>query len=165
MHSGNAGAGDRAPPLVWSSVLGSVGTAVKLPILAVRSDPNLPRVRIFGDVRISVRRDEQDPHDLVGLVTDLMSATTPAGQRHNVPFPELPVAVVQAHDRCSPKDDEELVAAVVEVVDELTTTRLELPQGRAETRTTLGAHESPSANASPVWNRFPDVARVIRHAC
>jgi hypothetical protein len=144
-------------------VLGGVGPAVKLPILAARDDPDLPCVGIFSDIGISVRRDDYDPDDIVGLVPDLVSATTPTRQGDNVPFAELSFAVVQTHNRCSTKDDEQLVAAVVEVVDELRTTGLELPQGCAEPSTTLGTNESASANASPVWNRFPDIARVVGH--
>jgi hypothetical protein len=87
-------------------VVGSVGPTVKLPIPAVRDDPNLPGVGIFSDIGIGVRRDDEDPHDVVRLVPDLMSATRPTRQGDNFSFTELPVAVMQTHNRRSPKDNE-----------------------------------------------------------
>ena len=103
----NTGPCDRAAPrLLRSSVLSGVGPAVKLPIPALRDDSNLPGVGIFSDIGIGVRRDDQDPHHVIGLVADLMSTTRPTWQGDNISFTELPVAVVQTRSRRSPKDNE-----------------------------------------------------------
>ena len=69
----------RRAGLLRSSVRGSVCPAVKLPIAALRDDPDLPCVGVFGDIGICVRRDDEDAHDVVALVPDLMSTSRPAG--------------------------------------------------------------------------------------
>ena len=87
-------------------MLDSVRPSVKLPIAPLRDDPDLPCVGIFSDIGIGVRRDDQDPRHLIGFVPDLMGATRPTWQGDNISFTELPVAVMQTHDRRSPKDNE-----------------------------------------------------------
>ncbi len=48
--------GLRNCPLVLLRVLGRIGAAEELPRLAVGVDPDLPRLRIFGDIRVGIRR-------------------------------------------------------------------------------------------------------------
>ena len=72
----------------------------------LRDDPDLPCVGIFSDIGISVRRDDQDSHHVIGLVPDLMGATRPTWEGNDISFTELPVAVMQTHNRRPPKDNE-----------------------------------------------------------
>ena len=93
-------------PERWPSVLDSVRPSVKLPIAPLRDDPDLPCVGILSDIGIGVCRNDQDPHNVIGLVPDLMGATRPTRQGNNISFTELPVAVVQTHNRRSPQNNE-----------------------------------------------------------
>jgi hypothetical protein len=54
---------------------------------------------------------------------------------------------MHAQGRFAVEDDEQLLAAVVEVIDDLSVTRLDLPDGGAET---AGAFESKRSHAAPV---------------
>jgi len=113
-------------------VLDGIDSAMKLPIGTVSDDADLPRLWILGDVRVSVRRDDQDAGDSVTLVPDLVTTLRATGQRHDITFTKLPVAIMKANGRLAAEHDEEFFAAVMEVIDELRTTWLELPQRRAQ---------------------------------
>ena len=61
-----------------------------------------------------------------------MAAVGTSWQRHDVSLAELAFTVVQPDDGLATKDDDELLTSVVEVVDELRSTGLELPNRAAE---------------------------------
>jgi hypothetical protein len=83
-------------------------------------------------------------------------------ERHNISLAEVAVTVVQSHGRRSTKDDDELLTPVVEVVDELTATRLKLPE-RAAQRSACRSDEASRPYAAPVGNVCPHVVRITRH--
>jgi hypothetical protein len=60
-------------------------------------------------------------------------------QRHHVSVVQLAFTVMQPDGGFTAKNDHELLASVVEVVDELRSTRLELPY-RAAKRSALCSH-------------------------
>jgi hypothetical protein len=84
----------------------------------------------------------------------------PSWERYDVSLLELAVTVMQPDDGLATKDDDELLACVVEVVDKLRSTRLELPNGAAE-RAALRSSQASRANAAPVGNVRPKVSRVV----
>ena len=90
-----------------------------------------------------------------------MATFRPARQRNHVALAKLPVAVVETNSRLTAENNEHLLAAVMEVIDELRPARLELPDRSAE-RTILRAGQTPRPDATPVRNIVPNVVR-IRH--
>jgi hypothetical protein len=113
-------------------VFDGIDAPMELPVFTSGGDADLPRLRILGHVWVGVRRDDQYAGDPVALVPDLMTALRPARQRDDISFAKLPVPVVQANSRLSAEHNEQFLAAVMEVVDELAATGLELPQRRAQ---------------------------------
>ena len=73
------------------------------------------------------------------LIADLVTAVGASWQRHDVSLAELAFTVAQPDDGLAAKNDDELFASVVEVVDELRSTRLQFPNRAAE-RSTVCSH-------------------------
>ena len=90
-----------------------------------------------------------------------MTAFGSSREWNHVSLVELAVTVVQSHRRLAAKDDDQLLASVVEVVDELRATRLKLPDRTAERP---GSDKALRSYSAPVGNVRPDVLRVTRHA-
>jgi hypothetical protein len=135
---------------------------MELPVFTSGGDADLPCLGILGNVWVGVRRDDQYAGDSVALVPDLMTALRPARQRDDISFAKLPIPVVQANSRLSAEHYEQFLAAVMEVVDELAATGLELPQRRAQ-RPFTPPYQSPRADTAPVGDFLPYVARILRH--
>jgi hypothetical protein len=148
--------------LFRASVLDGIDAPMELPVFTSSDDADLPRLGILRNVWVGVRRDDQHAGDPVALVPDLMTALRPARQRDDISFAKLPVPVVQANSRLSAEHNEQFIAAVMEVVDELTATGLELPQRRAQ-RPFAPPHQSPRADTAPVGDLLPHVARILKH--
>src|SRR6266404_3618840 len=148
--------------LFGSGVLDGIAGAVK-PMLSFDDDPDLARLGIFGDIRIGTRSDDQHARDRVAVVADLMSTLPAARERHDVALRELALAVVHPNRRTAAQHDEHLLAPVMEVVDELRRTRLELPD-RSVQRAAGRAHDPASADATPVGHVIPDVAGFVAHS-
>ena len=88
---------------------------------------------------------------------------TPFGtswKRYDISLLELAVTVMQPDDGLATKDDDELLACMVEVVDELRSTRLELPN-RATERSAVRSNQASHANPAPVGYVRPKVSRVV----
>ena len=128
-------------------------------VLPADDGRQLPRARVLRDVRVRVRRDEQHPRDLVGVVPELVPAFGPAREGDDVALPERTVAVVHPHARAPAQHEEQLLAAVVKVVDELRPARLQLPDGGAEAHARR-PRDARRADAAPVRYVVPDVGRV-----
>jgi hypothetical protein len=131
-------------------------------VLPVHDRRHLPRFGVLRDVRARGRRDEAHACDLVAVVADLVAALRAGGKRDDVALRQGAVPVVHPHGRCSAEDDEQLLRAVVEVVDELRRSRLQLPH-RCPEAVRFRANESPGADATPVGDLVPDV-RGVTHA-
>jgi len=123
---------------------------------------DLAGVGVLSYVRASVRRDDQYPRHLGRVVSYLMTAFWSSREWNSVSLVELAVAVVQSHGRLTPADDDQLLAPVVEVVDELRATRLKLPERSAERP---GSDEALRPYSAPVGNVRPYVLRFTRHRC
>jgi hypothetical protein len=68
---------------------------VKLPLVALRrEDPGFARLRVFGDVRTDVRRDDHDPGDLRAFVSYLMASSRATWERDDIALAKLTVAVM-----------------------------------------------------------------------
>ena len=78
---------------------------------------------------------------------------------HDVTLAKLPITVVQADRGHAAQNDDELLARVVEVVHELRTAGLKLPDRRTQ-RSALGARDASSAYAAPVGYVVPHVRGV-----
>ena len=119
---------ESAASLVGARVRRSLAVTVELPLVAVRSEEtDLARLGVFGHVRTDIRRDDQDPDNLSAFVSYLVASSRTTLERHHVSLAKLTVAVVQTHDGLAAQNDNQLLASVVEVVDELGATGLELP--------------------------------------
>jgi len=93
---------------------------MELPLVAIRHEETDPaRLRVLGHVRTDVRRNDEDPGDLTALVPYLVASGGPSGERHNVSFAKVPIAIVQANGRFAAEHNDEFLASVVVVVDEL----------------------------------------------
>lgn len=88
-----------------------------------------------------------------------MASTGATWERNDVPLAELTVTVVQTNDRFAAQNDDQLLASVVVVVDELRATWLELPD-RTSQRSPFGSDKTSCADAAPVGNLCPDILRI-----
>ena len=89
-----------------------------------------------------------------------MTPFGPSWKRHDVSLVELAVTVVQPDGGLATKDDDEFLACVVEVVDELGSTRLEFPNRAAE-RTAFCSNQGSRTHPAPVGNFRPETFRVV----
>jgi hypothetical protein len=99
-------------------VLDGVVDAV-VPVPALDDCRDLPGIRVLGDVRVGVARGDEHADGLLAVVPDLMPSLGAARKWNDVALGELAVTVVQADGRAPSEDDQELLGAVVEVIDEL----------------------------------------------
>jgi hypothetical protein len=144
-------------------VLHLVADAVEA-VPAADDDRDLAAVGVLGHVGVGVRRDEEHACGPVAVVPDLVPASRPARKRHDVAFRQNALAVVHPHSRLPAQHDEELLGRVVEVVDELRRSGLELPQRGAE-RAVLGSHQPACPDAAaPARDVVPDVRGLVAHA-
>ena len=75
---------------------------------------------------------------------------------------EFVVAIVHSDGWLSPKHNQQLLAAVMKVVDELRRAGLELPDGTAQ-RTGWRSNQTSGAETTPVGHIVPDIPRVAAH--
>ena len=81
----------------------------------------------------------------------------------NIPLGELAITIVESDRGLAAQDDDQLLASVVEVVDELSASRLKLPD-RSTERSVFGTNETPRTDSAPVRDIRPDVVRVTRQS-
>jgi hypothetical protein len=134
---------------------------VVLPLSSVHRQSDLAGVRVLSHVRASVRGDDQHSGHLVRVVAYLMASFGTSGKWHNISLVEVAITVVQSDGGLAAKDDDELLAPVVEVVNELRATRLKLPERAAERP---GSDEALRPYSAPVGNVGPHVLRVARQS-
>ena len=89
-----------------------------------------------------------------------MTPSRPSWEGYDVSLVELAVTVMQPDDGLATKDDDELLACMVEVVDELRSTRLELPN-RATERSAVRSNQASHANPAPVGYVRPKVSPIV----
>jgi hypothetical protein len=146
--------------LLGTRVWCSFAATVELPLVALRTEKaDLSRLRVLGNVRPDVRRDDEDPGNGGAFVPYLVASGRTTRERHHVSLAELAVAVVQPDDRLTAQNQDELLASVVKVVDDLGATGLKLPDRSAQ-RSTFGSNEAARTDATPVGNVGPHVLGV-----
>lgn len=130
------------------------------PTAAPDPDADLATV-VLSDVGIGVGRDDEDAHRFVALVSDLVPSLCTAREADHVALSQLTVTVRHANSRCSAQHDEQFLARVVEVVDELSLARLKLPHRSAQAS---GSNEPSRTDTVPVGEVIPDVIGVLHIA-
>jgi hypothetical protein len=108
-------------------VIHRIAGAVKA-VLPVDDRGDLPGLGVFGDIGLGVSGDDEDTCRRVAVVPDLVTTLRPERERQDVALRQPVVSVVHPDRGLSAQDHQQLLGAVVEVVDELGGAGLELPK-------------------------------------
>jgi hypothetical protein len=132
------------------------------PVIAVDDRCHFARV-VLSYIGIDVAPDYENPSNRLGIVPDLVATLGAARKRQHIAFLQDAVTVMHQDGRRPPKNDEQLFAPVMEVVDELRRPGLKLPNRCAE-----GIRRRPNkfscSESTPIWNLVPNIRGVLAHA-
>jgi hypothetical protein len=101
-------------------------TGAMKPVIAVDDRCHFARV-VLSYIGIDVASDYENPSNRLGIVPDLVATLWAARKRQHIAFLQDAVTVMHQDGRRPPKNDEQLFASAVEVVDELRRPGLKLP--------------------------------------
>jgi hypothetical protein len=137
-------------------------TGAMKPVIAVDDRCHFARV-VLSYIGIDVASDYENPSNRLGIVPDLVAPLGAARKRQHIAFLQDAVTVMHQDGRRPPKNDEQLFASVMEVVDELRRPGLKLPNRCAE-----GIRRRPNkfscSESTPIWNLVPNIRGVLAHA-
>jgi hypothetical protein len=127
-------------------------------MLAVNDRGELSGLRVLSKVGLRLRGDDEHVCEGVAVVANLVTALRPSRKGNDIGFDESALAVVHADRGFSAQHDQQLLGAVMEVVDARRRRGLELPERRAG-NTCRRPHEPSGADpAAPVGDVLPDAA-------
>jgi len=154
------------PPAFQSRLLGTgvldlVARSVES-VLTVNDRCHLARV-VLGHIGIDVTCNDQDPRNRVSVVSDLVPTLRPAWKRQHLALRKDAITVMHQDGRRPSQDDQQLLASVVEVIDELRRSRLKLPNRCAE-GIRRRPNKLPCSESTPIRNLVPNVRGVLAHA-